>query len=116
MGRMSSADPQPESGGSGYVGDSEETIVSLGFSPLTGSHCLVSSLILPRPKYGPNQTVVGHSLVGGPRSVSFVARWVIRDSFRPDLEDTGVVTLHLPDQLVNVLLEQLYRLELMAPK
>jgi len=41
---------------------------------------------------------------------------VIRDSFRPDLEDTGVVTLHLPDQLVNVLLEQLYRLELMAPK
>jgi hypothetical protein len=41
---------------------------------------------------------------------------VIRDGCPSDLEDTDVVMLHLRDKLVDMDLEQLYRLELMTPE
>ncbi len=59
---------------------------------------------------------VHRSLTPRPCSVSFVPRWVICDGCSPDPEDTGVVILHLLDQLLDIDLEQLYRLELMTPE
>jgi hypothetical protein len=39
---------------------------------------------------------------------------VILDGCPPHLEDTDAVALHLPDHLLNMQLEQIGRLELMA--